>query len=167
MGIEKKKKCLIETKNDDMFLSSFLLPIDPYLVKTKVTEQKNDDIVELVIPSYPYLGPDVSESITKLGKNMLEHLIENSGLIPSIDFSMYPKYNKLSEKLQIALTADGKNPLDNVYAWMSGEQMYKVILPLVVNKIPNEKINKDWSTTNYTINLLKEEIKGFNYGENN
>lgn len=131
-------------------------------------KERNEVIGQRVgsVPECLFVNQKLSDSITKTGKTLMMGLIETSGFIPPIDFSKYPRYNDLSEKLQIALTADGKNPLDNIYAWLSGEQMYTIILPLVINKTADEKIIKDWTTSEYTINLLKKEL-GLNDGEIN
>lgn len=71
------------------------------------------------------------------------------------DFSKYPKFDELPIMVQTALVADGKNPLDNMYAWMGGDQMYKVILPMIVDEVEDKIIILKWSTTQYTLDRLK------------
>lgn len=74
------------------------------------------------------------------------------------DFSKYPKFSELPEPLKMAFEADGKNPLDNLYAWMSGEQMYKVILPMVIENIEDEIIILRWTTTVFTLKGLRDHL---------
>lgn len=71
------------------------------------------------------------------------------------DFTKYPKFSDLPELLRIAFEADGKNPLDNQYAWLSGRQMYNAILPMVIDEVEDDVIILKWTTTKYTLNKLK------------
>lgn len=71
------------------------------------------------------------------------------------DFSKYPKFDELPIMVQTALVADGKNPLDNMYAWMGGDQMYNAILPMVIDEVEDDVIILKWTTTKYTLNKLK------------
>lgn len=100
-------------------------------------------------------------SFYKRGLDQLTKLSSVSGVdrYKDFDFTKYPKFSELPELLRIAFEADGKNPLDNLYAWMSGEQMYKVILPMVIDEnIEDEIIILRWTTTPYTLEKLREHL---------